>query len=72
MSSNYVTQQYDAVKAELETLQNKMSRMAEKQANLQAQLFRLNLVQQIQKHGVDRNTPIWYVNGRGLEINPNA
>ena len=71
MSHNNVTQRFDEVKAEFETLQTTISRITKKQINLQQQLSRLNLVHQIQKHGVARRTPIWYVNGRGLQINPN-
>ena len=65
-----VEQKFEAVKLEFEATEQEISRLTEKQGQLEGQLTRLNLVRQIQNHGVARNRPIWIVNGRNkLEVN---
>ena len=68
-----VEQKFEAVKVEFEATEKAIKRLTEKQGQLEEQLTRLNLIRQIQNHGVARNMPTWIVNGRNkLEVNSSS
>ena len=64
-----IQQRFHEAQAEFVATQNAVNELNHKQAELQTQLIRLNLVQQIEEHGVARTTPIWVVNDKGLQAN---
>lgn len=62
-----IQQRFKEVQTEFVTTQKAMNELTRKQAELQTQLTRLNLVRQIEGHGVARTSPVWFVNGKGLQ-----
>ncbi len=56
--SNKLTQQYEAVKAEYETVQKTLVELEAKEVDLKNSLMRLNLCRQMEEHGITRIVPV--------------
>ena len=70
MLTKVESQKIDEIKMEFEAIETAMAHLAEKRHQLETQLARVNLIQQVEYHGVTRTSPSCFVNGRNkLEFN---